>query len=78
MSQSDAILDALKRGETLTALDALARFRCLRLSGRVLELRQKGYAIETRIVETPSGKRIAEYSLPIIAKGATYPLPFGR
>lgn len=74
MTQSDMILDALKRGETLTALDALSRFRCLRLSGRVLELRQKGYAIETRMIETPSKKRIAEYFLQPVAKGENYKL----
>lgn len=78
MTQSDMILDALKRGEKLTALDALARFRSLRLSGRILELREKGYMIETRMIETPSGKRIAEYSLPMIARGETYPLPFAK
>ena len=61
-AQNTQILAALKRGERITALDALMRFECLRLAGRVHELRADGYAIETEIIDV-NGKRIARYRL---------------
>ncbi|MDE2020965.1 MAG: hypothetical protein KGJ13_11565 [Patescibacteria group bacterium] len=74
MSQSDAILEALKRGDTITPLDALQKYRCLRLSGRIYDLKAKGYPIEMRLIETPSGKRVAEYYLTPVRKGENYKL----
>jgi hypothetical protein len=66
-SQRDQILDYLKQGYELTPLDALVRFKCLRLSGRILELRQAGYDIQTndRVLTAESGKkkRVAAYRL---------------
>jgi hypothetical protein len=66
-SQRDQILEYLKDGHELTPLDALVRFRTLRLSGRILELRQAGYDIETndRVLTAPDGrkKRVAAYRL---------------
>lgn len=63
MSQALQILQALERGERITPLDALERFRCFRLAARVLELRKAGHPIETRDIHLPNGKRIAEYWL---------------
>lgn len=68
MSQSDLILDALLKGEMLTPLDALRRYGCFRLGARIWDLRQQGYDIQMRLIETPNGKHIAEYFLPV-AKG---------
>lgn len=61
-SQEHKILEFLKARNRLTPLEALNRFGCLRLSGRILDLRKKGYDIKTEIVEE-NGKRFAEYSL---------------
>lgn len=61
MSQREAILDALEHGETLTPLDALKRFGCFRLGARIWDLKQAGHQIEMRLIETASGKRVAEY-----------------
>ena len=66
MSQSAAILDYLAQGHCLSPLDALSRFGTFRLAARVEELRRRGYPVETRIVTTSNGKRIAVYRL---AKG---------
>ncbi|MDE2021068.1 MAG: hypothetical protein KGJ13_12090 [Patescibacteria group bacterium] len=74
MSQSDAILDALKRGETLTPLDALKRFGVFRLGARIFDLTQAGHKIEMRLIETPSGKHVAAYSLSQVRKGENYKL----
>lgn len=63
-SQNDLILRALQVGESITPIAALERFGCFRLGGRIYELRELGYAIETEIIELPNGKRIARYSMP--------------
>ena len=49
--------------EGVTQLDALREIGSFRLGARVWELKAEGYVIETRWVETFSGKRIASYVL---------------
>lgn len=61
-SQRDAIRSALLAGESLTPLDALDRFRCFRLGGRIHELRAEGLDIVTDFV-TSNGKTFASYRL---------------
>lgn len=63
MSQTTAILETLQRGESLTALDALRQHGCLRLAGRVWELRNMGYNVTAKLVDVGGGKRVAEYRL---------------
>lgn len=63
MSQSDAILEALKAGDRLTALEALERFGTLRLAARVAELREQGHPIESEPVRLPNGKHVVRYHL---------------
>ncbi len=62
MTQCDAILRHLKRGKTLTPLQALKAGFGLRLSARILELRRAGYDIKTRMVRK-GGAGVAEDSL---------------
>ena len=62
-SQAEAILQALQSGRKLTPIDALREFSCFRLGARVFDLKKQGHEIKTEIVRTPSGKRVAEYSL---------------
>ena len=62
-TQCKRILEALKRGERLTQLDILNRFGAMQAGTRIFELRQKGHPIQTRMVKTSTGKRVAEYSL---------------
>lgn len=63
-SQNAMILSWLKRGRSLTPLDALERFGCFRLGARVHDLRNDGHPIKRTMIETRSGKRVAKYSLP--------------
>lgn len=60
-SQSKQIRSYLSKGKSLTSLDALKLFGCLRLSGRILELR-KDMNIKTTMIEV-NGKRVAKYSI---------------
>ena len=62
-AQRDMILSALKRGDRLTPMDALRRFGCMRLGARVWELRRAGHDIQRNMVETGSGKQVAEYRM---------------
>lgn len=61
--QADEILLHLKTGRTLTALEALRLFGCLRLGARIYDLKRRGVRIKKEMTQTASGKWIAEYSL---------------
>lgn len=60
-SQERMILEALKNGESLTPLESLKRFGCLRLGARIWDLKRKGHDVKKNIVKTDSGKRVAQY-----------------
>ena len=54
----------LLKGKTLTSLEALHLFGCMRLASRISDLRLKfGYqdTIKVRKITLPSGKRVAQY-----------------
>lgn len=68
MSQTEKILRYMKTHKRgITPLMALEKFGCLRLSGRIHDLREGGYNIVTNIVEVPNRygeiSRVAEYRL---------------
>jgi hypothetical protein len=62
-SQCDMIIAWLKKGYSLTQLEALNKFGCFRLASRIHDLRERGYNIIACRITTPSGKRICEYIL---------------
>ena len=62
-TQTERILDYLKRGGALTSLDAWAMFGCSRLAARIRDIREMGVAIESRRVRTSAGATVAEYRL---------------
>jgi hypothetical protein len=62
-TQAGKILAYLQAGKVITALGALQQFGCLRLAARIHELRNQGWQIAERMVETGGGKRVAEYSI---------------
>lgn len=61
-SQRLRVLRHLAKGKSLTPLNALRLFGTLRLSGRIKELRDEGWPIETEMV-TVSGARVAKYRI---------------
>ena len=63
VTQNDMILEYLQEGNKLTPIEALGLFGCFRLGARISDLRERGYAIRTKMILTKTGKRIAEYSL---------------
>ena len=62
-SQTNAILEYLSKGKTITPLEALDKFSCFRLGARIYDLKQQGYEFNTVMVKSPSGSCIAQYSL---------------
>ena len=61
ISQRMAILAHLKNGNTITGLEAIDRFGCIKLSNRISELRSSGHDIKDQWIETPTGKRVKQY-----------------
>ena len=66
-SQCSAILEHLKKGLSITPIEALSLCGCFRLAARIHDLRHKqGFDnIVTERVLTSSGKYVAQYRLAI-------------
>ena len=67
-SQCEMILKYLQTHTTgITPLQALNKFGCLRLSGRIYDLKDQGYNIMTNMVEVKTAdgdvSRVAQYRL---------------
>jgi len=60
-SQKESILNYLQSGKSLSPLEALNMFNCLRLGARISDLRKEGYNIQTTY--NKKGKRYAKYIL---------------
>jgi len=64
MAQTKEILNDLLTGARITSLEAINRYGCTRLSGRIYDIEQMGYKVERRMIEVPTrnGKtKVAEY-----------------
>jgi hypothetical protein len=66
-TQAGRILEHLRAGNCITALEALDAFGCFRLAARIHELRRDGWGIQERTVETRGGKKVAEYFIGGVA-----------
>jgi ribosomal protein S8 len=60
-AQLTSICKHLQTKGFITPLEALKKFGCFRLAARIFDLRDKGFIIETKIVEEKGGKRYAKY-----------------
>ena len=61
-TQNQLIRQHLESGKTITPLEALNRYDCLRLGARIYELKRDGLHIKTER-KTNGKKWFAEYSL---------------
>lgn len=62
-SQNARIKEWLLQGKTLTQMEALELFQCMRLASRIHDLRNRGLNVHKEKVITPSGKYVTMYSL---------------
>ena len=63
-TQTELILAALLKGESLSQLEALQRFGCMRLGARILEIKKRGYDVEARAVSNGE-KHFVRYRLRV-------------
>ena len=62
-NQKKMILNHLRLNESITAIEALDYYQCMRLAARIADLRREGYKIKSTTIHTGSRKRITKYSL---------------
>lgn len=63
-SQKSRILEHMRTGHSITPLEALNSFGCLRLGARIADIKAEGYLVHTEMIKDPrTGKRYAQYSL---------------
>jgi len=60
-SQNKQILAYLQRGKSITPLEALDRFGCMRLGARIWDLKQAGHRIDSQFVDVGQKKKVKEY-----------------
>ena len=53
----------LLSGKTLTSLEALKHFGCMRLASRIHDLRERGLDIHKERIQVASGKYVTRYSI---------------
>lgn len=63
MNQCDVLLKHLKANDHITQLEAIGLYRIFNLKGRINELRDRGYDIDTDMRTDATGKRYARYVL---------------
>ena len=65
-SQNARILRLMQSGNRLTSLEALDKFGCMRLSARILDLKNRGHQISDEFVhDALTGKVYKEYFLVV-------------
>lgn len=64
-SQANLVLEYLRQGHSITSLEALTMFRCLRLASRINELKtESGVDIKAERINDPlTGKHYSRYTL---------------
>lgn len=72
MRHRDEILSYLLEGYTLTQMEAITKFGCMRLGARIFELKEQGYPIVKEMIKVPV--RDGEYT----RVASYYMLPEGR
>ena len=60
-SQNKAIKAYLKKGNSITAMQALKQFGCFRLAARIKDLKDEGMNIQKIMMKNTEGKRVAVY-----------------
>lgn len=63
-SQCKMIAEWLNKGYSITSLEALRMFGCLRLSSRIWDLKERGMNIQKKTIVLPNKKRVCEYFIP--------------
>jgi len=66
MTQNNMILGHFLEGKSLTGLDALRLYGCMRLGARVYDLKRDGYKIKDQFIEVgPEKKHVKVYWMDV-------------
>jgi|3_EtaG_2_1085321.scaffolds.fasta_scaffold00231_23 hypothetical protein len=71
-SATSRILEHLQKGMSISPLEALERFGCMRLASIIHVLRQNGHAITTTTIKTTNNKHWAEYRMTFADSVSNY------
>lgn len=63
MSQSDILLEAMRRGEVITPAKAFQLCGSYACHSRMAELRERGHNIRCIVKRSENGRKFGEYSL---------------
>jgi MOSC domain-containing protein YiiM len=63
MTQTEQVLDYLRRHRSITPMEALRKIGAMRLGARIYDLRRAGHRISTQLVTVKPGTRVARYTL---------------
>lgn len=63
VTQCNMIAEWLEKGYSITSLEALRMFGCMRLASRIHDLKERGMNIGKKIVTLSNNKRVCEYFL---------------
>ena len=64
-SQNNRIAEHLHKGLSITSLEALQMFGCMRLASRIHDLRVRGENIVVDRVKLANGKSVAQYHFAV-------------
>jgi hypothetical protein len=64
MSQTNAILNALIRGEALTRASAMQLYGCQNLTARIADIRRRGIHVVADIRKAPGCRSVAVWTIP--------------
>ena len=64
MTQCEQVLAHIKTHGSITPLEALQLYGCMRLGARVWDLQREGHAIESEPFHLANGKTVARYFFP--------------
>jgi len=62
-SQTDRILEYLLAGNSITSLEAINLFGCIRLASRISDIKARGYLVYSEFITTPTEKKVKRYYL---------------
>jgi len=62
-TQCEKIRAHLEAGESITPIEALNFYQCLRLASRICDLRHDGLPVQERRKKLNNGKQVSEYYL---------------
>ena len=63
LSQKKRILAWMLKGHSITPLEALNMFGCLRLGARIADIKEMGFDVKSHFVSTATQKHVKQYYL---------------